>query len=209
VYPQYPLFLFPPPTIVPRPTSLTALLQVFHAETLTFPDLRHLILNHTSPLPPLPLPYTIRVDPTFHTTSPPPPTIYHIPVPLPPTPPPYLTSSTNPLSPQSASQTLHSIRALDSSVALTIQALQASKAKHAFMDSMSKDPAGFLKRWMGSQRRDMEVMLGERWGVDEGGMQGREWRRGGGGGVWGTEGVRESVGLMVSKETKGRGGAGG
>lgn len=51
----------------------------------------------------------------------------------------------------------------------------------------------------------MEVILGERWGVDDVGNQGREWRMGGKRGVWGTEAVRESVTLMVGKEAKGRG----
>ena len=50
---------------------------------------------------------------------------------------------------------------------------------------------------MGSQKRDLEVILGES-GKGEDAM-GEEWRRGGKGGVWGTENVRESVGLMVQK----------
>lgn len=52
---------------------------------------------------------------------------------------------------------------------------------------------------MGSQKRDLEVVLGEgRMEGDIGGLGG-EWRRGGEGGVWGTEQVREGVGLLVQK----------
>ena len=71
------------------------------------------------------------------------------------------------------------------------------------MQSFAEDPANFLKKWMGSQRRDMEVILGERWGGEEGTtMGGSEFRRGGMDGVWGSEKVREAVGSMVSKEGK-------
>lgn len=67
---------------------------------------------------------------------------------------------------------------------------------------MSKDPVGFVKRWMGSQRRDLEVILGEGgrfqgdWGTGEKGLRG-EWRRGGG--IWGGRDVSEAVGVMVGK----------
>lgn len=43
----------------------------------------------------------------------------------------------------------------------------------------------------------MEVILGEAGKGEE--SMGEEWRRGGKSGVWGTENVRESVGLMVQK----------
>lgn len=60
---------------------------------------------------------------------------------------------------------------------------------------------------MGSQKRDLEVVLGEggRYEGDVGMGLGGEWRRGGRGGVWGTEQVREGVGLMVAKAREGRG----
>ena len=55
---------------------------------------------------------------------------------------------------------------------------------------------------MASQKRDLEVVLGEsgRFEGDVAGMGlGGEWRKGGRGGVWGSEIVREGVGLMVQK----------
>lgn len=58
---------------------------------------------------------------------------------------------------------------------------------------------------MGSQKRDLEVVLGEsgRFEGDVAGMGlGSEWRRGGQSGVWGSEIVREGVGLMVQKAVK-------
>lgn len=62
---------------------------------------------------------------------------------------------------------------------------------------MSRDPVGFVRKWVKSQKRDMEIIFGES-GKGEDAM-GEEWRRGGKDGVWGTENVRESVGLMVQK----------
>lgn len=74
------------------------------------------------------------------------------------------------------------------------------------MTEMEKDPVGFLKRWMGSQRRDLEIIVGDGvgmgrgdFGVGEGYGVGVEWRRGGEGGVWGRSEVLESVRLMKDK----------
>lgn len=94
--------------------------------------------------------------------------------------------------------TLRQLAVLDDQLAATVQAINHSKAKHAFFTSMSRDPATFVRRWTSSQKRDLEIILGE---ASKGGGEdgaGEEFRRGGKGGVWGTENVRESVGLMVS-----------
>ncbi len=82
-----------------------------------------------------------------------------------------------------------------------MQALGAAQRKHSFLEGYSKDPVGFTKRWMGSQKRDLEVVLGEsgRYEADMGWGLGGEWRRGGERGVWGSEQVREGAGLMVAK----------
>jgi len=80
-----------------------------------------------------------------------------------------------------------------------IEAIQHSKAKHAFFTSMSKDPANFVRRWTSSQRRDLEVVLGEASrGMDEE-SPGEEFRRGGANGVWGTDIVKQAVGIQLAK----------
>lgn len=95
--------------------------------------------------------------------------------------------------------TLRQIATHDDQLALVIQAIAHSKAKHAFFTSMSKDPANFVKRWTSSQRRDLEVILGEASrGVDEE-SPGEEFRRGGADGVWGTDIVKQAVGIQLAK----------
>lgn len=92
---------------------------------------------------------------------------------------------------------LRQLSLYDDHLALLVSAIAHSKAKHAFLSEMSRDPVGFVNRWVKSQKRDMEVIVGEAGKGEE--AMGEEWRRGGKLGAWGTENVRESVGLMVQK----------
>jgi SWI/SNF-related matrix-associated actin-dependent regulator of chromatin subfamily D len=85
----------------------------------------------------------------------------------------------------------------DKQLALVVQKICDSKARQAFFASYGKDPKGFLRRWVGSQKRDLEVIRGDG-RVEEGELR-EEFRRGGKEGVWGQEVVREAVGLMVAK----------
>lgn len=164
--------------------------QVFKTETIFFPDLTTLIGPHLTALPPLSVPYTIRVDPTYHKS--PTPTIYTLRV---RTPSPLLALRATVK--HQHPQTLRQISAYDDNLATLMQALTHSKAKHAFLSELSRDPVGFMQRWIKSQKRDLEVISGEVSKAEE--SMGEEWRRGGKDGVWGTQNVRESVGLMVQK----------
>ncbi len=95
--------------------------------------------------------------------------------------------------------TLRQITALDDQLALIVQAIAHSKAKHAFFTSLSKDPANFVRRWTSSQKRDLEVILGQAArGVDEE-SPGEEFRRGGTEGVWGSDIVRQAVGIQLAR----------
>lgn len=71
--------------------------------------------------------------------------------------------------------------------------ISQAKAKHDFFLSLARDPANFLRRWTGSQRRDLEVILGDEVG------EGEEWRWGGKEGVWGGEGVVGAVGVWAAR----------
>lgn len=174
-----------------------------------------------SPLPPIQLKYTIRVDKAYISGTknpdspsaflndeeeearadlkPSQPTVYDIRVPLP-----------NPLSHQltrfHTSKThlndLQTIVKIDDDLALLVQKIHQTNAKRKFYNSLAKDPTTFVKRWISSQQRDLEVILAEatRGGGED--ATNEEFRRGGKDGVWGTELARESVGLWLARNQK-------
>ena len=169
--------------------------QVFKVESLAIPRLQEAIIPHLAPLPPVKLPYTIRVDPEYHNN--PTPTIYDI---LVPAPDPLQTKIQSLTARPEYRETLKEIAALDEQLALIVQSLNQSKARHSFFSSLAIDPSRFIRKWTSSQKKDLEMILGDsRIGTSGGEWMGDEYRRGGSEGVWGTENVRESVGLMVSK----------
>jgi len=74
---------------------------------------------------------------------------------------------------------------------------------------MGRDPVGFVKRWMASQRRDLEVLVAEDGrfaadGVGEAKGYRGEFGRGGKEGVWGGREVEEAVNIMVQRVREGR-----
>ncbi|VUC26503.1 unnamed protein product [Clonostachys rosea] len=159
------------------------------------PLLNEYVTQHLNPLPPVSLQYTIRVDEEFHKN--PQPTIYDVQVlvdnPLRVTLQPWLSN------PQFASM-LKETTALDDQLAKIVQAVSVSKAKHTFFTSLSKDPANFVRNWLSSQKRDLDIVLGEstRSGVDS--VNGDEWRRGGSDSIWATQNAKESVNVMLSAQ---------
>ena len=161
-------------------------MKCFRRDTIFFPELSHQILPHLSAPAPLSLAYTIRVDAEFHAS--PSPTIYDVLVSAPHDPPAAAF--------QPSREDLKAIANLDGAIPEIIQALQRSKAKHAFLMSMARDPTNFMKKWINSQRRDMEIMLGDEQ------QQSETWKKGGSQGIWGSEQVRESVGLLVQRESR-------
>src|SRR5262249_96676 len=95
--------------------------------------------------------------------------------------------------------TLKQITGLDDQLALIVQAIAHEKARHSFFKAFAKDPSVFLKRWISSQKRDLQFIMGEaRRGGGEDGL-GIEFMRGGKGGVWDSGVVREAVRYMLAK----------
>jgi len=90
----------------------------------------------------------------------------------------------------------------DDELAVLVQKLHQTNAKRKFYENLAKDPTSFIKRWISSQQRDLEVILAEatRGGGEEG--MSEEWRRGGNDGVWGSQQARESVGLWLARNGK-------
>ena len=148
-------------------------------------------------LPPIKLPYTIRVDKHFHDN--PQPTIYDIRVqvddPLRAALHAYIV---NP----AYAHSLREVASFNNHLALLVQKITNSKSKHTFFDALSKNPSEFIVKWLSSQKRDLEVISGEaaRGGGED--ASGDEWRRGGKDSIWGSENVRESVNLIVGQRAK-------
>ena len=148
-------------------------------------------MPHLHPLTPVRLPYTIRVDESY--LSNPGPTIYDI----------KLTVD-DPLRAKAVAFTqnpattanLRQIALLDDQLAVIIQAIQHSKAKHTFYKNFSKDPVAFVKKWYASQQHDLNVLLGE---VEKGDVAGLEFAKGGKDGVWGSDVVSEAVRYKLAK----------
>ncbi|KAL1953865.1 hypothetical protein VTO42DRAFT_2089 [Malbranchea cinnamomea] len=170
---------------------------IFNRDKIFFPQIPEGATAHTSPLEPIKLPYTIRVDQEFHTSNnPPPPTIYDIRVAVDdPVRAKMIAITTSPEFPAM----LRQVSSLDDQLALIVQALHHSKARHNFFSAMGKDPVTFIKRWMNSQRRDLETILGEatRGGGEDG--SGPEFRRGGANGAWDTAVAKEAVRYLLAK----------
>ncbi|KAK4205778.1 putative SWI/SNF complex 60 kDa subunit [Triangularia verruculosa] len=152
------------------------------------------ITPHLRPLPPIKLPYTIRVDEEFHKN--PTPTIYDITVPVDdPMRAKYLSFLHNP---QQAGM-LKEIARLDDQLATVCQALAESKARHTFFTSMANDPVGFVRSWLSSQKRDLDIILGESARGNGESIHGDEWRKGGRDSIWNTANARESVNVLLSR----------
>ncbi|KAK3320699.1 hypothetical protein B0T19DRAFT_430222 [Cercophora scortea] len=158
------------------------------------PMLNDYVAGHLKPLPPVKLAYTIRVDEEFHKD--PKPTIYDIRVAVDDP----LRSKLVPFihNPQYATM-LKDVAVMDDQLAILVQAVAASKSKHAFLTSMAEDPVHFVRNWLSSQQRDLEVIRGEaiRGGGED--ATGDEWRKGGRDSVWNTQNARESVNVLLSR----------
>ncbi|KAL3960479.1 hypothetical protein ACCO45_005596 [Purpureocillium lilacinum] len=95
---------------------------------------------------------------------------------------------------------LKDVSTLDEQLAKLIQNISESKAKHSFFTSLSDDPASFVRNWLSSQNRDLEIIMGEASRVAGEGAQGDEWRRGGPESVWATPNARESVNVLLARQ---------
>jgi SWI/SNF-related matrix-associated actin-dependent regulator of chromatin subfamily D len=95
--------------------------------------------------------------------------------------------------------TLKQVNLLDEQLARLVQAISMSKAKHSFFSSLSEDPANFVKSWLSSQKRDLEIIMGEA-ASDAENVAGDEWRRGGNSSVWNSQNARESVNVLLSRQ---------
>ncbi|EAS32491.3 SWI-SNF complex subunit [Coccidioides immitis RS] len=167
---------------------------IFGRDKIYFPAIPELIGPHCTPLPPIKIPFTIRVDKEFH--SKPIPAIYDIRVAVDdPLRNKMLQVTTSPDFPNM----LRQVSSLDDQLALVVQALHHSKAKHSFYTNLSQDPVNFIKRWILSQRRDLETILGESTRAGRPDPNAPEFRRGGLNSAWDTPVAREAARYMLAR----------
>jgi hypothetical protein len=95
---------------------------------------------------------------------------------------------------------LKEVNSLDDQLARVVQAIAISKAKHAFFNSLSQDPANFVRNWISSQKRDLDMAVGDTIRMNNEAITAPEWRRGGNNSVWATDNARESVNVLLSKQ---------
>ncbi|KAH0605894.1 uncharacterized protein H6S33_004351 [Morchella sextelata] len=143
-----------------------ALRNIFQVDRLYFPQIPELTLSHILPLEPITLTYTIRTDSATHFS----PTVYDITVSIDD---PIRAKMAALLSSPSYSASLREIAQIDEQIAVLVQAVNHSKAKRDFWNALAMDPAGFVKRWVGSQKRDLDTLSGE----TGGGVEEEESRR--------------------------------
>lgn len=132
-------------------------MQVFQQDKISIPKVPDLVAPHLEPIDPITLKYMIKVDSTA-----PAPVIYDI-----------MVAEEDPLrlrmrsliNSQLTSPSIRNLVMEDDNIAVLVQAINHSKAKRDFWTSLGTDPASFIQQWVSSQKRDLEVILGEK-GVD-------------------------------------------
>lgn len=125
--------------------------QIFGYPQLHFSQLPELITQHLSRPDPVVIEYTIHVDKPLHQSS----KAYDIDV--------ELDSVVRQKMMHIVSSTLtqKEIMALDDKIVQCVQSINNSKIKRDFLMQFSKEPVEFINKWIASQARDLEVILGE------------------------------------------------
>ncbi|KAI5821069.1 hypothetical protein BZA77DRAFT_238503 [Pyronema omphalodes] len=158
---------------------------IFNNDRLYFPQIPELTLSHIHPLEPITINYLIRCDVASNVS----PEVFDVTV---YTDDPMRYKLASIIQSPSYGNTLREISALDDSIAVLVQAINHSNAKRAFWKSLADDPAEFVKKWVSSQKRDLDILCGEAPGkmVEE-----EEVKRAS---LW-KDKIAESVYLMLNK----------
>jgi SWI/SNF-related matrix-associated actin-dependent regulator of chromatin subfamily D len=127
------------------------LAQIFGYPQLHFAQLPELITQHLTRPDPIVIDYIIRVDKALHQSS----KAYDVEV--------ELDSAVRQkmVNIVSSTQTQKEILGLDDKIVQCVQSINNSKIKRDFLMQFSKEPVEFINKWIASQARDLEVILGE------------------------------------------------
>jgi SWI/SNF-related matrix-associated actin-dependent regulator of chromatin subfamily D len=167
--------------------------QIFKRDSADFIYVPEVIAENIHPLPPITLNFTIRA-PSSPTSSEP--TIYDIPILVDDPLDSFMSSlrqSTDPVNPEHVAR-LKQIAQLDADIALLVQGMGSSKAKIAFLNQLTADPVGFVRKWISSQKADEDVIMAEER------SRGQEWSRGGTSSIWASDSARENVGQLLARK---------
>lgn len=130
-----------------------ALKDLFHVDKFMFPQVVQLLEPHLMPPQPIVIDYTIQVDKESNIGE----NVYDIEI------------ETDDSSHQEMASLLQSwnsnqsdIQSLDDQIALTIQAMNSSRLKHKFLQSMSVNPSETISQWLDSQASDLRIIMSDR-----------------------------------------------
>ncbi|KAG1470813.1 hypothetical protein G6F56_002469 [Rhizopus delemar] len=127
------------------------LAQIFGYPQIHFSQIPELINQHLSRPDPIVIEYTIRVDKPFHASS----KAYDIDIEV------DSVARQKMVSIISSNGVQKEIMACDDKIVQCVQSINNSKIKRDFLLQFSKEPIEFINKWIASQARDLEVILGE------------------------------------------------
>lgn len=133
---------------------------IFGADTVQFHDLNQLINRFLMPPPPITLNYTISVQPASASGM----QAYDIELETEDV---ALKARQNAVVLSLTADSAKALAALDDEIAGTAQAVRNAKQKRDFLMGFAADPAGFVQKWLASQSRDLEVIVGNEHGVKD------------------------------------------
>lgn len=125
--------------------------ELFNVSQFQFNELPELIDNHLSQPDPIVLEYTIRVDKQFNQGT----KAYDMDVEL------DSVVRQKMMNVVAATQTQKDILGLDDKIVQCVQSINNSKIKRDFLTQFSRNPIEFINKWINSQAKDLEAILGE------------------------------------------------
>ncbi|GJJ09820.1 hypothetical protein Clacol_004044 [Clathrus columnatus] len=131
---------------------------IVNLEQVTFQQLPELVNRCLKPSDPIVLDYYINVDPSNATGL----QAYDIDIPVDDI---VLKARMNAV--QLATETVKQITSIDDEIGLAAQSIRNSKVKVDFLKAFADDPRSFVKTWLESQSRDLDIILGNEQGIRE------------------------------------------
>jgi len=143
---------------------------VFGFESIPFQQLPELVDRHLSPADPFLIPYTVNLESGHDSGS----RCFDLDLELDDTA--YKSKLAGSLS-KMASNYAANLTAIDDEIAQGAQAIRTAKLKQDFYQALAEDPRGFVNKWLESQSKDLDLVLGNEYGVREEDLKNTEYFR--------------------------------